>query len=191
MIIGISGRMQVGKSTLAEMLRTGFKEKKGIEFGIKSFADILKEMTCVLLKCTRADLENAEFKEKVIMQSPDGEITPRKVMQLLGTEFGRKLIHHDLWVDTTLQGYTESDNWIIPDVRFPNEFRGVSKRGGFNIRIYRYTGLDAFHESELAMNHIKDHEFQWVIHNNDTLDELKEHADAIIKMVSIFNKKAN
>ena len=65
-------------------------------------------------------------------------MTPRKLLQLLGTEFGRNMIHPNMWVNCLLQDYNpKKDYWIITDTRFPNEAEAVSRIGGSNVRIIR------------------------------------------------------
>ena len=89
------------------------------------------------------------------------QLTPRLLLQLLGTEAGRNIIHPDLWCITLFSDYkmktyypkfrmvseseTEGDlpipnqypNWIITDNRFPNETKRVKKEGGITIKIER------------------------------------------------------
>lgn len=81
------------------------------------------------------------------------EMTPRKLMQLLGTECGRELIHPNIWVNSlfakrkeikskvVIDDYEEYQktypNWIISDVRFPNEVEAILSKGGIVIRIDR------------------------------------------------------
>ena len=89
MIISISGRINSGKDTVAAMIqyliwkdkvekgektslhytfedftksRLGGNTLSGWE--IRRFADKLKDITCILLDCTREQLEDRDFKEK-------------------------------------------------------------------------------------------------------------------------------
>lgn len=151
------------------------------------FADKLKDMVCLLLGCTREQLEDPKFKEKElgeewwywklkvpnynldrnekitlnIMFNTETEaweyndkilsynrevcetvlikLTPRLLLQLLGTECGRNIIHPNIWVNATMADYTEHSNWIISDVRFPNEVKAIKDRGGISIRVNRDT----------------------------------------------------
>jgi len=88
MIIGISGRINSGKDTVGKIIklirllnRADTKEllieyehfernnlwdvvKGPGSFEIRKFADKLKDMTCVLLGCTKEQLEDRQFKEK-------------------------------------------------------------------------------------------------------------------------------
>jgi hypothetical protein len=82
--------------------------------------------------------------------------TYRWMLQKVGTESMRDVIHENVWVNalfadyktTTYRvevpvrvaGYIDhevSPNWIITDVRFPNEAEAVKERGGILIRLNR------------------------------------------------------
>lgn len=76
-------------------------------------------------------------------------MTPRLLMQLLGTECGRHIIHPNVWINALFADYkptgefnhihdaTIYPNWIITDVRFPNEVKAIKERDGIVIRINR------------------------------------------------------
>lgn len=64
--------------------------------------------------------------------------TPRMLMQIVGTEAGRDVIHPEIWANATLSRYTEGDKWLISDVRFPNEVNPIELGGGTVIRLIRY-----------------------------------------------------
>ena len=80
-------------------------------------------------------------------------------------------------------------NWIITDLRFPNEAKAVEKRGGITIRVNRpYTttggnGIPAtfsqtqFHPSETALDN---HKFDYVIDNDDSLSDLVDKVREIL-----------
>jgi hypothetical protein len=88
-------------------------------------------------------------------------------------------------------------NWIITDMRFPNELEAVKKRGGISIRVNRpaivvdtpngkgylsrqdYNKLNNIqeHESEIALD---DATFDYVINNNGNLDELIKQVKQIL-----------
>lgn len=70
---------------------------------------------------------------------------------------------------------------IVSDVRYPNEVKAIENSGGIVIRLHRpdylrYEALkgdtrNLLHESETALD---DYEFQHIIVNDGTLDELEE-----------------
>lgn len=132
-VIGLLGRMQHGKSTLAKELRNYF----GSRSVSSAFADPLKNMLFAI------DLTEAELwgGEKMRPTSFLGGHTPRRAMQTLGTEWGRELIYQNIWVDAwersldRLSGHV--DIVIIEDVRFVNEVEKVKALGGILIEVHR------------------------------------------------------
>lgn len=132
-IVGVSGYAQSGKSTVAEFLiaEHGFKRFK--------FADILKDMLRAV-GLTEAQIEG-DLKE-VATDALCGK-TPRQAMQSLGTEWGRKFMGEDLWVNlwerrviNYLAGSADA-LVVVDDVRFPNELQRVLRLGGSVLRIER------------------------------------------------------
>ena len=149
-------------------------------------------------------------------------LSVRELLQKFGTEVGRN-IHPNFWVNALFVSYnsnftnnpfykdkgvydvTEEDelvnppmypNWIITDVRFPNELAAIKERGGVVIRVNRnsvikdnegnpirsdksYSNINTVqHPSETALD---DATFDYTIDNNGTIDEL------IIKVRLILN----
>ena len=78
--------------------------------------------------------------------------TYRQFLQNLGTEAMRDGLHTNVWVnalfadyktnaewfDEIRGNYKEYPNWIITDMRFPNEMEAVKERDGITIRVVRY-----------------------------------------------------
>ena len=60
MIIGISGKKTVGKNTIAKIINQLTNNK----YEEKCFADKLKDIICILIGCSRDQLENESFKSK-------------------------------------------------------------------------------------------------------------------------------
>ncbi len=122
--------------------------------------------------------------------------TVRQLLQEIGTEAMRDSIHPNAWINALFADYKpvywrdEPDtkyypNWIITDMRFPNEVKAVKDRGGILIRVNRtysepfhnMTGTDATtwvapsnHSSETALDSYKDWDF--IINNDGDLNEL-------------------
>lgn len=75
------------------------------------------------------------------------EISPRMAYQRFGTDFARKLINENVWLDLIPDG-----NVIISDVRFNNESEYIRDNGGTIIHIEREIMPDGVkvneHESE-------------------------------------------
>lgn len=88
-------------------------------------------------ECNRLNQGRWRGKPGAFIAQPS-RMTPRKMLQLLGTEYGRKLIHPNMWVNVLLDEYNpKKDFWIITDTRFPNEASAVKRVNGVNIRVNR------------------------------------------------------
>jgi hypothetical protein len=161
MIIGITGAKNSGKSTFAEMLA------KHSGMRVVSLADPMKLVCRELLGFTDTQLwGSSRFRDEV---DPQWGFSPRRALELLGTEWGRKL-DPDLWVKLVAQ---EGDV-IIPDVRFDNEAKYCDKvvrlRRNMPSRIKRLFG----HASTRG---ISDKYVSWEIDNSEmTLKELDDQA---------------
>jgi hypothetical protein len=126
----------------------------------------------------------------------DGAMTYREFLQRLGTEAMRDGLHTNVWVNALFADYkgfvkewdefgndtlVEYPNWIITDMRFPNEMDAVKQREGITIRVVRNqikTGnLILEHPSETALDNA---EFDYEIINNGTIKELAEKVQIIL-----------
>ena len=89
-------------------------------FKIKKYADKLKEIVCLLLGCTRDQLEDDDFKNSEVdpMWFNDYEdvyytellkerYTVRDFLQLIGTELFRNKIHPNTWVNALFADYNK------------------------------------------------------------------------------------
>jgi hypothetical protein len=146
LLIGLCGYKRSGKSTVANLLRDGFG------FHMESFADPIRRAVAHMLGLYPEELERAK-------QEPidwlDG-LTPRQLMQTLGTEWGRAQ-HEELWVRSVFRRIDHAQraagparpSWVIHDVRFVNEAAAIRKRGGYIVRVCRGEPPDAdAHASE-------------------------------------------
>lgn len=266
-LIGISGKIGSGKDTVGDIIRLLTRNVKGdgfntshweindvikpnyksynpnadsriYKFEIRKFADKLKDIVCMLIGCTREQLENRDFKEKelgeewvrysiksqygiesiyntyeealksirllnnvsnrVYHKEPYKEyLTPRKILQIFGTESGRDLIHPNIWVNALMNEYKDEHdlstwghgekypNWIVTDMRFPNEMKVIESKGGITIRVNRPIYLqdnkagilEPVHESETALDNSN---FDYVIENNGSIEELIEKVRKIL-----------
>lgn len=142
-------------------------------------------------------------------------MTVRDLLQKLGTEAIRDGLHPNAWVNALFADYLpttgkhvsleqhnlgevvkepEYPNWIITDVRFPNEAQAIKDRGGVILRVNRSVVLPddllsleeynkSLHPSETALN---DWSFDYVIYNDSTLDKLIELVREMLKHYNII-----
>jgi len=113
----------------------------------------------------------------------------RKFLQWIGTEWGRN-INPDIWVELAVKNLPKEDNIYVSDVRFLNEFYILKKKGFISIKIirnnYNYNNRvgsgDVNHISENDLDKLKDREYDYIIHNNSSLQLLYEKLDHIISL---------
>lgn len=232
-LIGISGKKNSGKDLVADYIISTMFLKKKILMEKRKFADKLKDMVCMLLNCSREQLEDREFKEKELGKEwwywknkhtdakyiPFNEeyiysehfdlikLTPRLLLQLLGTECGRDIIHPNIWVNATMAEYKplmtrhtelidlskntrekvskdyplKYPNWVISDVRFKNEAKAIKDKGGILIRVdrpgFEETGQ---HLSETALDDYDG--FDHIIMNDGTVEDLFTKIDKCLNI---------
>ena len=197
-------------------------------FEIKKFADPLKDIVCILLGCTRKDLESQEFKSQelgeewkiwkytinedenifdgncmitngIFQSKQEAEnfikehkiinildikseiLTPRMLLQQIGTDLFREQLHPKIWINALFKDYVDIpivsfdlcsipkgetlesygiekirkegkiikdiSNWVITDVRFPDEANYIKERGGILIKVVRDSEINRWKKS--------------------------------------------
>lgn len=173
MIIGLSGYAQSGKDTMAELLCFNY------EYERRAFADPMRHALAILNpkldSITRvADLVD-DYGWEIAKKNPE----VRRLLQVLGTDVGRRLMGDDVWVKMAMRDLRQGDRIVISDVRFPNEADAIKKLGGKIVRINRLnTQAVNPHPSEHAMDN---YEFDKVINNNSTLSDFADDAFMLAK----------
>ncbi len=129
MILGFSGKKYSGKTTAAKYL-----EKK-YGFISLALADPLKIAAREIFDLSDEETDG-DLKEVI---NPFWQMTPRQIMQKMGTEAMRGAFGPDLWVNALfkqMERYKHA-NFAISDVRFQNEADAIRARGGYVVRIER------------------------------------------------------
>lgn len=143
-LVAFTGLAQSGKTTAAQVLcRRGYDRM--------SFAGPIKQM----VRCLTAETD----KTKQLPQF--GGKTLRHLYQTLGTDWGRNMIHPNIWVQLgaerlrTLLGDVEegaTQGVVIDDLRFDNEAQLIRNFGGIVVQVHR-PGVHAMaHESEAGIS---------------------------------------
>lgn len=175
-LIGISGLAHTGKDTLANFL----KEKRK-EIVIESFATPIKEIMVNYFGFTREQVYDQRLKE---IEDKFWNITPRKLMQLIGTEMFRKNFRYDVWVKVFEKKILNNPNnfFVVADVRFNNEAEMVIRNNGIVIKILRNSDnvVNVSHESEKGIDENLVHIF---LDNNGDLNDLKKNANIILNLI--------
>lgn len=226
MIIGISGKIGSGKDTVGEIIQKLCLTNKAPNFEIKKFAGKLKAVGSLLTGIPIEMFEDQEFKktdlpsEWVYIENGYAarNMTVRDFLQKLGTEAMRDNLHTNVWVNALFSDYKAIEripekrmsimpNWIITDMRFPNEMEAVVNRNGITIRVNRtpfrttetelgklsvvnqpevdkLLGIQE-HPSEAALD---DAEFDYTINNSGTLEDLVKIVRTILVLENIIDK---
>jgi hypothetical protein len=183
LLIGISGNINAGKDSVADIL-INLAKVEGLVCEKRKFAQKVKEQASILLGVHISKFEDAEFKNKVVKRYVDksGEVKELTVRDyLIGIGNGlRKVIHEDIWVDLMFNDYQSTDRWVISDVRYPNEFEAIKKLGGIMVYVKRKNSVYLDNESERSLdNYLKDNRFDYVIYNDATKYDLVQSAKKI------------
>ena len=183
MIVGVCGYIGSGKDTLADIL---IKEKGYIKL---SFASSLKDAVSAIFGWDRNMLEGATPESRLWREQVDEwwsqrlnilNLTPRWVLQHLGTDILRDKFHPDIWIaslERKIIELSKENNIVITDCRFQNEMKILKRLGAKLVRIER-NGNESlyFHSSE---NSWQNFDFDFIIENNSTLDNLR---DSVLKI---------
>ena len=185
-VIGFAGRLQSGKTELAKICE---------EFGYKrlSVALPLKEMVAALLNETiegvnmlktannhyvfdEEDREYIAYRTRIPISIIDSKLTDRvfkntrEIMQFIGTDLIREF--NPNWHVDELRKMMEDDgNYVVDDVRFPNERKLIEDLGGtcwFIVRPKLDNVLN--HESETSL---KWQDFKHILINDKDLDSFQ------------------
>jgi hypothetical protein len=149
---------------------------------------------------------NTDFTE--VEDKYEGRMTYREFLQKLGTEAMRDGLHTNVWCNALFSDYHPTPNksmeesfkeqfvtgrseihyklpnWIITDMRFPNEMEAVKSRDGITIRVTRpvhalsqenHCGL--LHPSETSLDDVT---FDYEIINDGSLEDLVEKVREIL-----------
>jgi hypothetical protein len=175
-LVAFTGLKGSGKDTAATILKAaGYQEIK--------FAGGLKAMMRAFLYYQNVDSVTVErMVEGDLKEVPSdylSGVTPRYFMQMLGTDFGRKLIHEDIWVNALVNKVEQGDyeKVVVTDLRFPNESDAIANLGGTAYRLQRDIEGNEFstHESEKYVTSLP---VKAIIDNNGTIDDLEAEVAA-------------
>lgn len=169
-IVGLCGLMHSGKSEVAKHLANNHCWER------RPFAGGLKAM----LKAIGLTDEHLYGKLKDVPCEMLGGKAPRWAMQSLGTEWGRQMIHPDLWVLIWKAGLPNGPcpGVVAEDVRFANERLEIKRLGGIIVQVHR-PGLEVEGEHASEANDIvSDH----IIINDKGIADLQRRVDWLLKL---------
>lgn len=177
-VVAFIGPAGCGKSTAAAHL-------VGRGYSLLKFAHPIKMM----LRAIGLEEEHLEGDQKEVPCDLLGGASPRRAMQTLGTEWGRTIIHPDIWVNAWLRvavwRLQNGQRLVIDDLRYPNELDAVLRLGGVTLRIVRRD----VHQCEAHDSETQHIISQRVIVNDGTREEFLTKVSAALDSLT-YNQEA-
>jgi hypothetical protein len=188
-IIGLNGVARAGKDTVAGILHQLY----GYE--VFSYSETLNDALYTLdRECGEAAgvyiplLQNfgrdtvheryADLIDRVGYEAAKEYAGVRTLLQVMGTEVGRRLFGENVWVDALMKKIEGKPRVVITNVRFPNEAEAVWSRGGEVWEVTRPGYKPALgHISDTALEAIIKDKY---IHNDGTERELADKVMAVM-----------
>ena len=128
---------------------------------------------------------NGEVSEHIL---PEGFMTAREIMQIVGTDVFRNYFDDSVWVNATLRAIENSDAKVvlISDVRFPSEVNSLVDKG-YVIRLLRDVCETDSHASETALDDFDFNQENCIIFNNREMDIEQQNEATISIIENIFS----
>lgn len=173
-LIGIAGLAGVGKDTAGLYLQDRYGLRR------MAFADPVKRLVAELLGVSVGVLESTgkELPIEGLGRSP------RYLYQTLGTDWGRNMVHPDLWVRLLSRDYSivqrqsGLNGVVITDCRMPNEAAWIRQQGGTLVHVTRSAAPSVRqHESEQGLDVESGDR---VLPNDGTVGELYARLDDLV-----------
>lgn len=171
-LIGIAAKARSGKDTVATYLW----EKYGVTR--IAFADPIKVAAQSMFGLTHDQAWNDSLKETVI---PYWGLSPRQMLQQLGTDASKPVFGPDIWIKRWAMSYStlmETDDIVVPDVRCDLEASYLRMLGGVIIHLERP-------DAQAVSSHISEagvtvHPEDRYIINNGTLEDLYAKVEIVL-----------
>lgn len=191
--IAITGKANTGKNTVSKIITEELNKdiKDYSRFKTIAFADPIKAMVAQMFPTLPKEYlyGSSENRAKEIPGAfKNGKpLTVRQLLIDLGTGVGREY-KENLWLDVfdytfKIAKSKKRQVVIVTDVRFRNEFDHLKKLEFFQIRVLRDSYTKINHSSETNQDSIRDDEFDVVIENNGSLEELENKIKQIIPKI--------
>ena len=187
LIIGLAGKAGSGKDTVACEWR---RKKRGL--GLVGFADPLKEAAKAIFGLNTTQVYHPTAKNRI---DSYWAMTPRDIMQRLGTECCRQHFGDDIWVKSAYRRVkrTPYTTLVFTDVRFPNEAQAIQEWGGYLVKVVRpgyespLTVEQQNHPSETALDKWQD--WDAILVNGGSLRELVLPVDEVLTALTVLHKE--
>lgn len=177
MIIAFTGIKGSGKGTAASCLVTKFG------FQQIDFADPVRQIVNLLFNVSMEELTDRILKEKPLNRWPF--VSPRKLMQ----EVGKKMreLDPDIFIRCLTMKIDSSKDYVISDLRFPNEFNALNALGAEVIKIINPKIIqDDFDISETSVDHIPS--FYRLVNSFSSPELFQQHVEERLMQWNLLRK---
>jgi len=199
-IVGLVGFIGSGKGTVSSYLKDTYN------FQNLSFAKTLKDAVANIFHWPRNLLEGDTSESRQWREEIDiwwanrldiPHLTPRWVLQNLGTNVIRKEFHDDMWIASLERSLLDLEgNYVISDLRFPNEIKMLKNQNSKiwwiqrgDLPVWYNTAYYDKNQMSLKFPTVHESEYAWinqarytVIINNGTLEDLHAQVDTCLKL---------
>jgi len=180
MLIGVCGKAGSGKDTIGDYLVKLYGFKK------IALADPIKRLVKDVFVLDDYTVYDRIAREEPLEQWEGW--TVRKLLQFIGTELFRDNIDKEIWVKS-LWLKVQSDpnnNYLISDLRFPNEQKYLKERAGKNFSLIKVkrAGCEGVVGLSNHASEAYDLEGDYEITNDGSFEELYDKIDKIMKELS-------
>lgn len=192
--VGLCGFIGSGKNTVADILKTNHG------FEIFSYADSLKDAVSNIFGWPRHLLEGNTEISRTFRETTDfwwsrrldiKDLTPRWVLQNIGTDCLRQHFHPDIWIASLDRKiHVAGGRAVVTDCRFENEIINILKNNGLIVQVFRTNpswiefadgAAHGCEKCQQVLTNQKIHESEWrwlkhaphhVINNTTDIDQL-------------------
>lgn len=205
-VIAVSGWAGCGKDTLAEYIIKNYNYER------ISLATPLKDAVSSIFNWPRDLIEGAtptsrEWRELIDHWWSEKlnikDFSPRKAMQILGTEVFRNSFHSDIWLlSLEKKIFSNPDKkYIITDCRFKNEINLIRKLNGMLVWVQRgnvpewfdlalkYNSGDFSVENEFKKYNIHPSEYEWIGAKFDFIISNDSNIDSLYSKIKVMMDK--
>jgi len=185
MKISITGKANSGKNTLAKLLVKSLNLKKVKYF---AFADPIKEIAQITFPNLPKEwlYGPSELRNKIIPNAfKNGQpLSVRELMIDIGNNYGRKY-NSKIWInnfDLRYQDFIKNNpsySVILTDCRFVEELQYLKEQIFFKIKLLRNDINQINDESETNQDLINIKDYDAVVYNNGSLNDLQKEADRV------------
>jgi hypothetical protein len=182
-IIAMAGMLGAGKDTAASFL---INEQ---DYRHTFFAKRLKQALMIVYDLTWEEVNDRVLKE---MPHPNlGGMSPRRALQLIGTEGFRVLIDSETWINGVYRdvkkALSENQSVVIADCRFLNEAHAIQSWGGAIIVIEdpaMVVSETHSHASEKEIELIKQHcPNHLILNEKNGVDRLRQDVLEVVQAI--------